>query len=98
MKEYNWQLDIDTFSKKVRTIRSPQYCENYFNMHRKHQIGCHYYLYLDEDLNVINPYTKKDENKAIFKRFVSTCSREDVIKQAYDFIKEYAKQEGLFDL
>lgn len=95
MIKYNWELTLEEFSLKNRAIRSPQFCEDYYRMNKKHQIGCHYYLYLDEDLNVINPYTKKDENKKVLKGFVSTSSREDVLSQAYEFIIIYAKQEGL---
>lgn len=93
----NWLLTFDEFLAKNRAIRSPQYCEDYFNMHRTHQIGCHYYLYLDKDLNVINPYTKKDENKKVIKNFVSTSSREDVLEKAFLFILNYAQENGLLD-
>ena len=98
MTKYNWELSFDEFSAKNRTIRSPQYCEDYFNIHKRNQIGCHYYLYLDEDLNVINPYTKKDENKKVFKNFISTMSREDVLEKAYDFIILQAKEAGLYEI
>ena len=98
MTKYNWEISLEEFSASNRAIRSPQYCEDYFNMHRRHQIGCHYYLYLDEDLNVINPYTKKDRCKKVFARFISTSSREDVLEQAYNYIIDFARQEGLFQI
>jgi len=97
MIKYNWEITLEEFIANNRAIRSPQYCEDYFNMHKKHQIGCHYYLYLDENMNVINPYTKKDQNKKILKNFVSTSSREDVLEQAYNFIIDYANKEDLFN-
>ena len=97
MSKYTWEIDFDTFSKKVKAIRSPQYCEDYYRLGKRHQIGCHYYLYVDENLNIINPYTKKDKGKKVLKSFVSTFSREDVIKQTYDWIMEYATKEGLLN-
>lgn len=98
MSKHTWELDFKTFSGKVRAIRAPQYCEDYYRLGKRHQTGCHYYLYVDENLNIINPYTKKDEGKRMYKSFVSTTSREDVMRQAYDFIIAYAKKEGLFDI
>lgn len=93
-----WELDFKTFSKKVKTIRSPQYGDDYFTLGKRHQIGCHYYIFLDDNIGIINPYTKKDDGKKVFKRFVSTISREDVLEQAYNFIVDYAQKEGLYDI
>lgn len=98
MSRYTWELDFKTFSEKARTIRAPQYCEDYCRLGKRHQTGCYYYLYVDENLNIINPYTKKDEGKKVYKSFVSTTSREDVMKQAHDFIIDHAKEKGLFDI
>lgn len=93
----NWLATFEEFCTKTKTIRHAEYYEDYFNMHRKHLRGYVYYLYLDADLNVINPYTKKDENKKVLKNFVSTCSREDVLEKAYLFILKYANDNGLYD-
>lgn len=95
MSKCIWELDFKTFSEKVRAIRAPQYCEDYYRLGKRHQTGCHYYLYVDRYLNIINPYTKKDEGKRVHKSFVSTTSRENVMKQAYDFIIDYAKKRRL---
>ena len=78
MKNHVWVLDFKTFSGKVRAIHNPQYCADYFRLGKRHQIGCHYYLYVDSNLNIINPYTKRDQGKKVLKSFVSTCSREAV--------------------
>lgn len=93
----NWLLTFTEFSDKVKAIRHPQYYEDYYRLGKKHLTGYHYYLYIDENLNVINPYTKKDQNKKSIAHFISTCSREDVLLQAYNFILIYANDNGLFD-
>lgn len=97
MSKYSWELDFKTFSDKVKAIRSPQYCEDYFILGKRHQIGCHYYLYVDEDLNIINPYSKKNTGKKVLKSFVSTWSREDVFRQAYVWIICYASKNELYN-
>ncbi len=89
-----WELSFKAFSEKVKTIRCPQYCEDYYRLGKRHQIGCHYYLYVDENLNIINPYTKKDEKKKVLKAFTSTTSREDVLSKAYNWILEYAREKN----
>lgn len=96
MSKYTWELDFKTFSDKVKTIRSPQYCDDYYRLGKKHQIGCHYYIYVDENLNIINPFTKKNAEKKVFKSFVSTFSREDVIRKAYNWILVYACENELY--
>ena len=96
MNKDTWKLDFKTFSEKVKAIRSLQYCDDYYRHGIRHQIGCHYYLYVDENLNIINPYTKKDSGKKILKSFVSTSSREDVLRQAYNWIIIYARKNELY--
>ena len=96
MNKDTWKLDFKTFSEKVKAIRSLQYCDDYYRLGKRHQIGCHYYLYVDENLNIINPYTKKDSEKKILKSFVSTSSREDVLRQAYNWIIIYARENELY--
>lgn len=96
MSKYTWKLDFKTFSEKVKAIRSLQYCDDYYRLGKRHQIGCHYYLYVDENLNIINPYTKKDSGKKILKSFVSTSSRKDVLRQVYNWIIIYARENELY--
>lgn len=97
MNKYTWELDLNTFSENVKTIRSPQYCDDYYKLGKRIQIGCHYYLYVDDNLNVINPYTKKDASKKVLKSFVSTSSREEVINEAYKWILIYASKNELYN-
>lgn len=96
MSKYIWELEFKIFSEKVKAIRSQQYCDDYYRLGKRLQIGCHYYLYFDENLNIINPYTKKDEGKKVFKSFMSTSSREDVLRQAYNWIIVYARENELY--
>lgn len=90
-------MTIDEFSSNCRTIRFPQKSEDYFRLGKMHVTGCDYYVYVDENLNIVNPYTKKDEDKHVIGRLVSTASREDVIEKAHLFILNTAKEVGLFD-
>lgn len=90
-------MTFEEFNVKFRTINSKQYADDYFKLNARHCVGCHYYLYVSSDLKIMNPYTKKDKNKKCIKSFVSTSSALDVKEQAYLFILESAKQEGLFD-
>lgn len=93
----NWLLTFEDFCKKVKAIRHPQYYEDYFRLGKRHLSGYHYYIYIDENLNVINPYTKKDQDKKVLAHFVSTSSREDVLEKSFIFIIQYAKDKSLFD-
>ena len=97
MSKYSWELDFKTFSDKAKAIHAPQYCEDYYRLGKRHQTGCHYYLYVDENLNIINPYTKKDAGKKVLQYFISTSSREDVFRQAYNWILGYAAKSELYD-
>lgn len=94
----NWLLTFEEFCGKSKTIRHPQYYDDYYRLGKRHISGYYYYLYIGEDLNIINPYTKKDQNKKSIKHFVSTFSREDVLFQAFLFILNYANENGLFDI
>lgn len=96
MSKNIWEFDFKTFSEKVKTIRIPQYCEDYYRLGKRHQIGCHYYLYVDANLNIINPYTKKDKEKTVFKSFVSTVSRDDVLRKTYNWILAHAAKNELY--
>lgn len=98
MGEYIWELDFKTFSEKVRTINFPQYCDRESGSFRnkRMQIGCDYYIYIDKDLKFITPYTKKDGDKKLLKSFRSTFSREDVLRQAYNWILVYARENELY--
>ena len=97
MSKYIWELDFNTFSEKARAIRAPQFCEDYYRLGKRHQTGCHYYLYVDNNLKIINPYTKKDAGKKILNSFVSTISRDDVLRQAYNWILVYAAKNKLYN-
>jgi hypothetical protein len=92
-----WLMTFEEFNSKFRTINSKQYVDDYYRLNVRHCVGCHYYLYVSSDLKLMNPYTKKDKTKKCIKSFASTSSALDVKEQAYLFILEYAKQEGLFD-
>lgn len=92
-----WLMTFEEFNSKYRTINSKQYADDYYRLGVQHCLGCHYYLYVSSDLQMINPYTKKDKNKKCIKSFVSTASALDAKEKAYLFILEYAKQEGLFN-
>jgi hypothetical protein len=89
-------MTIDEFSSSIKTIRRPQYYDDAWG-HGKHQKGYHHYLYVDENLEIVNPYTKKDENKRVVKSIVSTCSREDAIEKTYLFILKTANESGLYE-
>jgi hypothetical protein len=93
-----WLMTFEEFNAKYRTVNSKQYADDYFRLNIRHCIGCHYYLYVSSDLEIIKPHTKKDKNKKCIKSFVSTGSALDVKEQAYLFILEYAKKEGLFEV
>jgi len=57
-----------------------------------------YRLYVDEDLNLIKPYsTKKDKGKTVLQTFTSYISREDVIRMAYNWILVYAAKNELYN-
>lgn len=98
MKAYSWELTFEQFSRKTKTVNAPQYADDYYRLNVRHRIGCHYYVYLDDDLGPMNPYTKKDSGKKVFKSFCSTFSREDVLRKAYTFIIKYAKEQSLIDV
>lgn len=93
----NWLLTLEEYSKKVRTIRIPDYCEDFYRLGKQRLRCYYYYVYLDENLNTINPYTKKDGGKKVAHRFMSTFSREDAIEQSYNFIVKFAYENGLYD-
>ena len=94
-KTNTWEMSYDEFCKSTKTIRIPDYYEDYFKLGKTHLRCYNYYIYIDENLNVINPYTKKDENKKYIHRVCSTSSREDCITQAFLFIIQSAFKNDL---
>lgn len=97
MSKYNWELPFDAFAKKARTERIPIITEDGKHPTIKHTTGCVYSLYIDENLNMIKPYsTKKDKDKKVLQTFKSYMSREDVIRQAYNWILVYAYENNLY--
>lgn len=96
-KKYNWELSLEEFKSKTKAIRIANRYEDYYRLGKMHTRGYTYYLYLDPDLNTINPFTKKDENKGIIHRFRSEC-RDQVIEDCYKWMIAYAKREGLFEI
>jgi len=95
--KYTWLMSFDEFDKKYKTQNFKQYADDYFSLSKKHCIGCHYYLTISCDLEVINPYTKKDRSKKVLETIVSTCSINDVKQKAFSFIINKAFEFGLFD-
>lgn len=92
---FYFDMDFIEFEKTVRTINSKQYADDYFRLGKKHQIGCYFYLYVDTDLQIINPMTKKDKGKKVLKSFYSTTSALDCKQKAYDFIIDYATKNNI---
>lgn len=95
--ELTWLMTLEDFCATHKTIRLPQYYEDFYRLGKTHLTGYHYLVYLDEDLQVINPYTKKDEGKSVLKSFISTFSREDALSQAHSFIIGYARENHLLE-
>jgi len=90
-----FEMTFEEFCLSIKTINSKQYCEDVYRLGKTHCIGCYYYLYVDNDLQFINPVLKKDRGKKILKSFYSTCSIQDVKEKAYNYIIEYAKENQL---
>lgn len=92
-----WLMTFEEFSSRFRTINSKQYADDFYRLNVKHCIGCHYYMYVSSDLEIINPYTKKDKDKKLLMSFVSTSSALDVKYKMYFFILVQANEKGLLD-
>lgn len=90
-------MSFDDFCSSFKTQNFKQYADDYFRLNQKHCIGCHYYLTVSTDLEIINPYTKKDKGKKVLKTLVSTLSIDDVKRKTFVFILETALSLGLFD-
>ena len=90
-------MTFEEFCKTFKTQNSKQYADDYYRLCKTHCIGCYYYLTVSSDLEIINPYTKKDRNKKKLQTFVSTCSIEDVKTKTFDFILKTALEIGLFE-
>lgn len=97
MKRNVWLLTFSEFDNSTKTINSKQYADDYFRLGKKHCVGCHYYLYVSTDLEIINPYTKKDRTKKVMKSFCSTFSALEVKQMAYKYILQTAIDNGILD-
>lgn len=95
--KYTWLMTFEEFNQKFITQNFKQYADDYFSLSKKHCVGCHYYLTISADLEIINPYTKKDKQKKVLKTIVSTSSIKDVKQQAFEFIIAKALEFGLYD-
>jgi hypothetical protein len=96
-KKETWLMTFEEFCKKFKTQNSKQYADDYCQLGKQHCVGCYYYLTVSSDLEIINPYTKKDRNKKKLQTFVSTCSIEDVKTKTFAFILKTALEIGLFE-
>lgn len=77
------------FSKRVKSVNFKKYVQFTASFGSKKQIGCDYYVYVCLDnLEVINPYTKKHSARK-YKSFFSSFSSEDAKRKAYDYIKSF---------
>ena len=65
MGRNNWEISYEDFCAITKTIRLPEYYDDYFRLGKTHLRCYRYLIYIDKDLNVINPYTKKDAGKKI---------------------------------
>lgn len=91
-----WLMTYEEFAARYKATRSIKY---YNDIHNRHvQCGCDYYVYVDEDLNVINPYLEKNRARKVLFTAFSPCSRYDALKKAHQFIIKYATKEGLYDI
>ena len=98
----NWLKTLEEFSAVTRTERFPQMHDagdiRFGLLCKRIQRGCHYRLYIGENLDIINPYsTKKDEGKKVIKTIIDTMSREGAIEKAYYFIVKTAFELGLYE-
>jgi len=94
--KYTWLMTYEEFAGKYKATRSPKYYNDIHN--RRVQCGCDYYVYVDDDLNVINPYLDKNRSKKVIYTAFSSISRDDALKKAHQFIIEHATSEGLYDI
>lgn len=98
MSKYTWELDFNSFANNAKTER--MYIRTQDGKHSTitHTTGCMYRLYVDENLNLIKPYSiKKDKGKTVLQTFTSYISREDAIRQAYNWILTYASKNELYN-
>ena len=49
--KYTWLMTYEEFAVKYKATRLPKYYNDIHN--RRVQCGCDYYVYVDEDLNVV---------------------------------------------
>lgn len=91
-----WLMTYEEFAARYKATRSIKYYNDIHN--RRVQCGCDYYVYVDEDLNVINPYLEKNRARKVLFTAFSSCSRYDALKKAHQFIIKYATKEGLYDI
>ena len=90
-------MTFEEFCKTFKTQNFKQYIDDYYILGKQHCVGCHYYLTVSSDLEIINPYTKKDKGKKVLKTLVSTSSIDDVKKKTFSFILKIAFEIGLFE-
>ncbi len=90
-------MSFEEFCVKFKTQNFKQYVDDYFVLNRKKCIGCHYYMTVSTDLDIINTSTKKDKDKKKLKTFVSTSSALDVKYKTFRFILVTAFENGLLD-
>ena len=91
--KHTWLMTYEEFAVKYKATRFPKYYNDIHN--RRVQCGCDYCVYVDDDLNVINPYIEKNRSKKVIYIAFSSRSRDDDLKKAHQFIIEYATTEGV---
>lgn len=95
MGKNNWELSYEDFCRCTKTIRLPEFYEDYYRLGRRHLHGYRFLIYIDKDINTVNPATKKDAGKIIIHKCCSTVSREDCLSQAFTFILNQAFKNDL---
>ena len=94
-RKNNWELSYEDFCRCTKTIRLPEYYDDYFRLGKTHLRCYRFLIYIDNELNVVNPSTKKDKDKIIIYKYCSTTSREDCLSKAFLFIVKHALDNGL---
>ena len=87
----NNNLSLEQFLKKSRAVRFADRLQHTGSFSHTRQCGVRFYVYVCLDtLEVINPFTKKHQNRD-YKSFFSSVSANHAKEQAYNYIKEILK-------
>lgn len=95
---FQFEMTIEDFIKKVRAVRCERRVQYTGQFSRTRSSGFTYQVFVDVDaLEVINPYSKKNKQKKTIC-FNSEHNADTAKRLAYDYIKEKAKDLGLFEI